>query len=217
MGNHKFALLLSATMLFVVGCHGDDSKGLSPSNPPKQSSGASIDDIKIQDAQITEAKKYYHEKLIAENKKKEQLKENFYWDVPIGHDLQNYIHKKCIEYGVDERLAYAIMKKESNFDPNLISTTNDYGLFQVNQVNFGALRSKLGITNFLNPYQNALAGIYMLSNLQHEFGSYNTVLVAYNNGVGGMRELASRGEFVTQYSEDVLHNMQELKRKEVSD
>lgn len=136
-----------------------------------------------------------------------------YWDVPLSYKLQDYIHELCVQYGVDEELAYAVMQVESGFDPNKISQTKDYGLFQINVINFNRLEEQLGITNFLDPFQSAKAGIYILSELQRQSSDRNFILTAYNRGVGGAMALKSRsGNFLTGYSQKVQTTIPTIKK-----
>jgi soluble lytic murein transglycosylase-like protein len=136
-----------------------------------------------------------------------------YWKVPLSHDLQDYIRKLCKKYGVSEQLAYGVIRVESNFNPNKISETNDFGLFQINVVNRGWLGKRLNITNWFDPYQNSKAGIYLLGTLTKKYHDINTVLMAYNCGEGGMKYLHSIGVWSTNYSRKVIDAMSSLKRQ----
>jgi soluble lytic murein transglycosylase-like protein len=135
------------------------------------------------------------------------LPEQTKWNVPLSLDFQRYIHELCMQYNVDEKMAYAIMKTESNFNALTVSSEGDYGLFQINRINFPMLQQEIGFENPIDPYQNAKAGIYMLSKLQKEFHNQNEVLIAYNQGVNGARRLISRGVELTDYTIKVKNNM----------
>lgn len=129
-----------------------------------------------------------------------------YIDVPVDEDLQDYIWSLCCLYDIEDQyvLVYAVMRKESNFDSNAISATNDYGLMQINISNHSSLSQRLGITDFLDPYQNVHAGIYMLANALHKYGNVPDALMAYNMGGGGASKLWAQGIHSTSYSETVL-------------
>lgn len=129
-----------------------------------------------------------------------------YMDLPVDIELQDYIWSLCCLYDIDEQyeMVYAIMRKESNFDSNAISSTNDYGLMQINKSNHSSLSEKLGITDFLDPYQNVHAGIYMFANALHKYGNVPDALMAYNMGGGGASKLWSQGIHSTNYSRAVL-------------
>lgn len=128
-----------------------------------------------------------------------------YLDVPVDKDLQDYIWSLCCDYGIDlyYALVYAIMQQESNFVSDVVSETSDYGLMQINISNHSSLSERLGITDFLDPYQNVHAGIYMLANLLHRY-DVPEALMAYNLGEGGAERLWSQGIHTTNYSKQVL-------------
>lgn len=144
------------------------------------------------------------ETQIVETKAKELKTEvKTYYNVPLDMDLQDYIREECIDAGLDMKLVLAIMKVESNFNPADISCTDDFGLMQVNKVNFEEVERELGLTNMLDPYQGAKAGIFLLSKLKWN-ESEHQMLMAYNIGVAGAQRLWKQGIYETDYSKKVL-------------
>ena len=138
-----------------------------------------------------------------EPKKVEILKTQTYYNVPLDMELQDYIREECIDAELDMELVLAIMKVESNFNPKVISCTDDFGLMQVNKVNFEEVERKFGLTNMLDPYQGAKAGIFLLSKLKWS-ESEHQMLMAYNIGVAGAQKLWEQGIYETDYSKKVL-------------
>lgn len=138
-----------------------------------------------------------YKKLLSQNRRI-SLK----WNVPISQALQDYIAVLCKEDGVSQELVYAVMSVETgdSYNPDLVSPTDDYGLFQINVVNRPWLSQKFGITNWFNPFQNSEAGIYMLGQLEKKYGNVNEVLLAYNNGEAGMESLIAQGIWNTDYT-----------------
>lgn len=126
-----------------------------------------------------------------------------YYNVPLDMDLQDYIREECIDAGLDMKLVLAIMKVESDFNPELTSSTDDFGLMQVNKINFEEVERELGLTNMLDPYQGAKAGIFLLSQLKWN-ESEHQMLMAYNIGVAGAQRLWKQGIYETDYSKKVL-------------
>lgn len=125
------------------------------------------------------------------------------YDVQLSEELQRYTQDACEEYEVSYPLVIAIMKKESEFSPDAISTTNDYGIMQINRGNHEWLEENLGITDWFDPKQNILAGIYMLS----QFNGYEDVhqiLMSYNCGPSGAKKLWAEGIYTTAYSRAVV-------------
>jgi soluble lytic murein transglycosylase-like protein len=137
------------------------------------------------------------------------------YDVPLSGELQAYTYVLCNVYGVELDLALSVMKKESRFDPNAIGVnsngTKDYGLMQINSSNFNSLEEELGVTDFLNPTQNILSGIYMLSTCDTG-DSVHTILMRYNLGPGSARDKFRQGIFSTPYSREIVGYMNDLRR-----
>lgn len=129
-----------------------------------------------------------------------------YLDVPVDKDLQDYIWSLCCAYDIEEHyvLIYAMMYRESSFRSDVISASNDYGIMQINTCNHERLSKLLGINNFLDPYQNVCAGIYIIANLIHKYGNVNDALMAYNMGDGGAAALWQHGIHTTAYVERIL-------------
>lgn len=88
-----------------------------------------------------------------------QETEVFPFDVPLSDSLQRYIYEICADEGVPVTLALAMIEHESGFNPEVVSSTNDYGLMQINAINHEWLEEKYRTADFLNPYQNAFCGI----------------------------------------------------------
>lgn len=59
----------------------------------------------------------------------------FLYDIPLSDSLQRYIYEICAEKSVPVMLALAMIEHESGFNPEVVSSTNDYGLMQINAVN----------------------------------------------------------------------------------
>lgn len=127
--------------------------------------------------------------------------ENIYYDCPLSHDLQDYIRELCSENGIPMSLVIAMIDVESSFDPDAISSTDDYGLMQINKSNHGWLRTH-GVTDVLDPYQNVLGGIIILSQCYN--GNMSKALMEYNLGLGSASKLWDKGVYSTYYSRTVL-------------
>lgn len=133
--------------------------------------------------------------------------------LPINEDLQIYTYKQCVDNDCEDyyELVLAIMWHESNFDPAAISITDDYGIMQINQINHSSLSKALGVTNFLDAKQNIKAGVYLLSNLLHKYGTESAALMAYNLGESGAAALWKTGIYSTSYSNSVLEKKEKIK------
>jgi len=63
-----------------------------------------------------------------------------------------YTVRTAEAYGVDPKEIFAMIEKESDFDPGAVSTTGDYGLMQINKSNLPAIEKTFGEVNLLDPY-----------------------------------------------------------------
>lgn len=125
-------------------------------------------------------------------------------DCEMDADLQEFVY--CLSYGynMDFPFVMAVMQRESQFNPNVISSTNDYGLMQINEINHQWLKESLGIEDFLNPYQNTRAGLFILRKLFEKYEDPQKVLMAYNMGESGAARLWDKGIYSTDYSESIM-------------
>ena len=128
-----------------------------------------------------------------------------YYDCPLDYELQDYIRTVCKKECVPMSLVMAMIEVESGFKENVISTTNDYGLMQINAVNHEWLSEKYEITDFLDPYQNVLCGIKIISeHLSKTGGDIPTALMRYNLGASGAKRLWDDGVYETQYTRKIM-------------
>lgn len=143
--------------------------------------------------------------LKAEDSTREQeFVQTSYHRIPLGKDVQDYVKQLCQEYGVPEKIVYAIVQTESNFQADAISITHDYGLMQINAINHRWLSQELGITDFLDAKQNLKAGIYMLSQHIQQTQTLEQALMAYGLGIGNASMLFKQGVYSTQHTRYLL-------------
>lgn len=129
----------------------------------------------------------------------------FYFDVPLSNEMQDYIRDKCEEYQVSTELVLALIDKESSFDPSVVSSTDDYGYMQINRCNYEWLSSTLGVNSLLDPKENILCGIYIISGyLKKTNGNIELALMCYNCGESGANNLVNNGTYSTKYSRSVM-------------
>lgn len=134
-------------------------------------------------------------------------------EIPISEALQEHTFTLCKAHGIPEHYAtvLAVMWRESNYTPDAISSTNDYGLMQINSVNNAWLYENLGLTDMLDPYQNVEAGIYYLSTYIKKYGDLHSALMCYNMGEGGASTAWRNGIYSTSYSRDIVNKAEEIK------
>ncbi|MEG0872929.1 MAG: G5 domain-containing protein [Clostridia bacterium] len=132
--------------------------------------------------------------------------------IKLPVEQQQFAYNLCQKYGLDYELFLAVMYKESGFNSSAFGGGNSYGLCQIHNSNHSNLRAKLGVSDFFNPYDNMMAGAYLLSMY---FGTARTrtsgdsvtvyALNAYNMGDGAYYNTCfSKGIVNRGYSNAVL-------------
>ena len=103
-------------------------------------------------------------------------------------EYAEYVSYYAQEYGVPEALVYAVIRTESNFDPNAKSHADAYGLMQLIPDTVDWLSRLIGedspVENILDPETNIKYGTYYLRHLYDRFGNWETAIAAYNAGHG---------------------------------
>jgi soluble lytic murein transglycosylase-like protein len=86
-------------------------------------------------------------------------------------------------FDIDPRLALAIARAESNFDPRAVSPKNAQGLMQL----MPETSSHFGVRNPFDPEQNVRGGLALLKALLLRFnGDVSLAAAAYNAGAGAV-------------------------------
>lgn len=140
-----------------------------------------------------------------------------FYRVPEDLDTLEYprpyrdtVSREAKENGIPESLVYAVMKAESGFDPDAESPAGAYGLMQIAEITFDWIRPMRGddfsIDALFDPETNIEYGCMCLGILMEMFGGETeTVLAAYNAGMGNVAEWLSN----SAYSDDgrTLHTI----------
>lgn len=109
---------------------------------------------------------------------------------PLGY--QDIIEKEAKNYQLEPALVYAVVKAESNFDPDAKSRAGAMGLMQLTPATFEWLQTKrsgkstMDETSLLDPATNIEYGCYLLSLLSSIYSDRTTALCAYNAGMGSV-------------------------------
>lgn len=128
-------------------------------------------------------------------------------DIPLSEDIQKYAYNKCQESGIDYYIFLSLMRKESSFNPEAVSKTNDYGLCQINKINHNWMRKVFGSDwDPLNPYDSIDASIFMLSEYTKDYNcdNYHVLLMNYNMGHGNAVECFNSGIYSSKYSRAIM-------------
>ena len=142
---------------------------------------------------------------------------DMYRIIPLDKELKEYIYDSATEANIPPEVLFSLIWKESTFNADAKSTTNDHGLCQINEINFKELSKKFGYTEeefkqeIYNPYTNVDSAIYLLSQYRDNYNNDNWhhVLMRYNLGPSGANKFFKSGTYSTEYSRAILDYAEE--------
>ena len=104
---------------------------------------------------------------------------------PVETQIDEAIKTAATQYNLDPDLIRAIIRQESNFDPNDVSKTGAMGLMQL----MPETAKLMGVENPLDITQNVQGGAKYIKELLETFdGDVTLALAAYNAGPGAVRK-----------------------------
>ena len=105
------------------------------------------------------------------------------------------VEENAKQFDINEALIYALIKTESGFDKNAVSSVGAKGLTQITPDTFSWLQTKTGEEYaedaLFEPEISVYYGVYFLDMLLEEFGNTETALAAYHAGRGKVTEWLS--------------------------
>ena len=112
-------------------------------------------------------------------------------------EYTEYVKKYANEYNVDEYLIYAIIKAESNFEPDAVSHRGAKGLMQLMYSTAEDIAKRINVDlnedNILEPDININLGTKYISMLIQKYNNTNLALAAYNAGSGNVDGWIEKG------------------------
>ena len=116
---------------------------------------------------------------------------------PIKYN--EYVEKYATEYNVDSLLIYSIMKAESNFKENAVSSSGAKGLMQLMESTATEIANKIDEPlieeeSLLEVEKNIMIGTKYYSELLEQYnGNMLLALAAYNAGIGNVNKWIEEG------------------------
>lgn len=114
-------------------------------------------------------------------------------------DYSEYVEKYAKEFHIDKLFIFSMIKAESNFKPDIVSSSGAIGLMQLMETTAEETASKLEISyqgekSLYDPETNIQLGTKYISDLLEEYnGNYLLALTAYNAGKGNVAKWIENG------------------------
>lgn len=110
------------------------------------------------------------------------------------YELEHYdtVMAACEDFGIEPSLAYGIIRTESGFNEQALSSANAKGLMQITASALEWIQLRCDefddVTDeaLYDPEINIRCGVYLLSLLFEQFDSEQAVIAAYNAGLGNV-------------------------------
>ena len=110
---------------------------------------------------------------------------------PAAGEIDDLIAAAAQEHGLPSPLVHAVVRVESGYRPDAVSSKGAMGLMQL----MPATAEELGVGDPLSPAENLAGGCRYLRALWDRFGDLELALAAYNAGPGAVESAGGVPEF----------------------
>ncbi len=134
-------------------------------------------------------------------------------------EYSEFVSVYAKEFGVEENIIYTIIKTESGFDENAVSSANARGLMQITNETFAWIKSKIAANedvtfdDLFEPELNIRFGTYLMAYCLERYDEdLKTAAAAYHSGVGLVDSLledekySENGETLSVFPYDQMSN-----------
>lgn len=128
----------------------------------------------------------------------------------LASEYKEYLEKICDQYSICPDLMIALIERESGCNPKDVSPTGCKGLCQISAYWNRDRMERLGCTDVMDPYQNMLIAVDLISELGEKYEDPAEALMYYNEGYNGIRKY-EKGE-ISKYAEKILIRAYDLER-----
>ena len=106
-------------------------------------------------------------------------------------EYEEYVEAYAAEYGLPPSLLYAVIRTESDFNPEAVSSAGAVGLMQLTEDTFSWAQYRSGVEELpqeqrFDPETSIHYGSCVLALLEEMYGVRETALAAYNAGMGNV-------------------------------
>lgn len=220
--NYAYSLLALA-MIIVIGVlipvHQSGSVSEAKTNETK------IYDFHIKASELVKLDEFRKRFQISEVKVVEKLKRPTYKSVTLSSEIQDYLYEKSVKYNFSYEMLLAIIQLESNFNANLVSTTDDYGLTQIHGSTGRWIAKELKLDNYnlLDPktsidfsvfYLDYLRTYWKSQGVDDEESLFPVLVISYNRGeVSAKRYIRAHGTESNKYFQKIRSNKMVFERE----
>lgn len=127
-----------------------------------------------------------------------------YYEIAYPLEYTDIIDKYAQQNNLPRALVYAVVRCESGFDPEAVSSIGARGLMQLTEETFDWVGYRMGddrnltYDDMFNPEYNVEYGTFLLRTLLDEYGTIDNALCGYHAGWGSIRQWLND----PQYSSD---------------